>query len=76
MIKFSKSSPDNGMKILIHEDRSFAFAESFRSAWQYGFDNSYYFRLEEKIKTIEPDEITALAKTYYNTDDLYQITAG
>jgi len=32
--------------------------------------------LAGKIKSIEPDEITALAKTYYRIDDLYQVTAG
>ncbi len=57
-------------------DGPFAIAESFRSVWEFGLDNRYYYRLAEKIKTIEPDEITALAKTYYNTNDLYQITAG
>jgi zinc protease len=57
-------------------DGPFATAESFRSVWEFGLDNSYYYRLAGKIKTIEPDEITALAKTYYNIDDLYQITAG
>jgi predicted Zn-dependent peptidase len=57
-------------------DGPFALAESFRSVWEFGLDNSYYYRLADKIKTIEPDEITALARTYYNIDDLYEITAG
>ena len=57
-------------------DGPFALAESFKSAWEFGLDNSYYYRLAEKIKTIDTDEITELAKTYYNIDDLYEITAG
>jgi zinc protease len=57
-------------------DGPFALAESLRSAWEFGLDNSYYYRLIEKIKTIEPDEITSLAQTYYNIDDLHEITAG
>jgi predicted Zn-dependent peptidase len=57
-------------------DGPFALAESFRSAWEFGLDNSYYYRLAEKIKTIEPYEITELARTYYNIDDLYEITVG
>ncbi len=57
-------------------DGPFALAESFRSVWEFGLDNSYYYRLADKIKTIGPDEITALAQTYYNIDDLYEITAG
>jgi len=57
-------------------DGPFAVAESFRSVWQYGLDNSYYYRLAEKIKTIDADEITSLAGTYYNIDELNIITAG
>ncbi len=57
-------------------DGPFALAESFKSAWEFGLDNSYYYRLAEKIKTIEPDEIIELARTYYNIDDLYEITVG
>jgi zinc protease len=57
-------------------DGPFALAESFKSSWEFGLDNSYYYRLAEKIRTIEPDEIIELAKTYYNIDDLYQVTVG
>ena len=57
-------------------DGPFALAESFKSAWEFGLNNSYYYRLAEKIKTIEPDEIIELAQTYYNIDDLYEVTVG
>jgi zinc protease len=57
-------------------DGPFALADSFRSAWEFGLDNSYYYRLAEKIKTIDPDEIIELARTYYNIDELYEVTAG
>jgi zinc protease len=57
-------------------DGPFALADSFRSAWEFGLDNTYYYRLAEKIKTIGQDEIIELAKTYYNIDDLYEITVG
>ena len=57
-------------------DGPFALAESFRSAWEFGLDNNYYYRLAEKIKTIDPDEIIELARTYYNIDDLYEVTVG
>jgi zinc protease len=57
-------------------DGPFALAESFRSVWEFGLDNNYYYRLAEKIKTIDPDEIIELARTYYNIDELYEITAG
>jgi zinc protease len=57
-------------------DGPFALADSFRSAWEFGLDYSYYYRLSEKIKTIDPDEIIELARTYYNVDELYKVTAG
>jgi predicted Zn-dependent peptidase len=57
-------------------DGPFAVAESFKSAWEFGLDNSYYYRFAEKIRTITPDEIKSLAATYYNIDDLYEIIAG
>jgi zinc protease len=57
-------------------DGPFALAESFKSAWEFGLDNNYYYRLAEKIKTIEADEIIELARTYYNIDALYEITVG
>ncbi len=57
-------------------DGPFAIAESFRSVWEYGLDISYYTTLSEKIHKIDPDEIIGLARTYYNIDELYQVTAG
>jgi predicted Zn-dependent peptidase len=57
-------------------DGPFAIAESFRSAWEFGLDNNYYNKFAEKIRSIGPDEIKSLANTYYNIDELYQITAG
>jgi zinc protease len=57
-------------------DGPFSLADSFRAVWDFGLDNSYYYRLAEKINTIEPNEIMHLANTYYNIDDLYEVTAG
>jgi predicted Zn-dependent peptidase len=57
-------------------DGPFALAESFKSSWEFGLDNKYYYALYEKIKTITSDEIIELAKTYYNLNDLYQVTVG
>ncbi len=63
-------------EILRMFDGPFALAESFKAAWDFGLDNNYYYRLIEKIKTIEPDEITALARTYYKIGEFYEIIAG
>lgn len=57
-------------------DGPFSVAETFRSAWEFGFDNNYYKKFSEKIKSIEPDEIKSLANTYYNIDELIEVTAG
>jgi zinc protease len=57
-------------------DGPFASAESFRSAWEFGLDNSYYMRFAAKIKSIEPDELKILAQKYLNIDDMYEVTAG
>lgn len=57
-------------------DGPFALAETFKSAWEFGLDNSYYVRFAEKIRSITPDEIISLANTYYKIEDLYQVTAG
>jgi zinc protease len=57
-------------------DGPFAIAESFKAVWEFGLDYNYFIRLINTIKTITPDEILRLANTYYNIDDLYEITAG
>lgn len=57
-------------------DGPFALAESFKSAWEFGLDNSYFYRFAEKIKTIDPDEIMYLANKYYSIDELFEVTVG
>ncbi len=57
-------------------DGPFALAESFKTVWEFGLDYSYYYKLSDKIKSITPDEIRELARTYYNIEELYEIVAG
>jgi predicted Zn-dependent peptidase len=57
-------------------DGPFATAESFKAVWEFGLDFNYFIRLMNTIRTITPDEIIRLANTYYNIDDLYEITCG
>jgi zinc protease len=57
-------------------DGPFSLAESFKSAWEFGLGSKYYYRFIEKIRTIDADEIKSLASTYYNIDEIYQVTAG
>ena len=57
-------------------DGPFARAESFKALHLFGLDTGYYYRFAEKIKSINSDEIIELARTYYKTEDLYEIIAG
>ena len=57
-------------------DGPIAIAESFRSAWEFGLDLSYFSRMMHTIRTISPEEVLRLANTYFTTEDLYEITAG
>ena len=57
-------------------DGPFASADSFKSVWEFGLDTDYYLRFFEKIKSITPEEIMAIASKYFKIDDLYTITAG
>lgn len=57
-------------------DGPFATADSFKSAWEFGFDNSYYRLFFERIKSITPEEIMRTASKYFKIDDLYTVTAG
>lgn len=57
-------------------DGPFSLAESFKSVLDFGLDNNYYYRLAEKIKSIDSDEIMHLASTYYKIEDLYEVEVG
>jgi len=57
-------------------DGPFATAESFRLAWESGIDMSFYKTMAQKIKSITADEIIHIARSYYDTDELYTVIAG
>ncbi|HOK26022.1 MAG TPA: pitrilysin family protein [Bacteroidales bacterium] len=57
-------------------DGPFATAESFRLVWESGMDMSYFQTLAQKIKSITPDEIIHIARSYYDTGELYTVIAG
>ena len=57
-------------------DGPFALAVNYKTLWEYGLDNTFNYKLIEKIKNISPDEIMSLAQTYYNIDDFTIVTAG
>jgi zinc protease len=57
-------------------DGPFALAEALRGVLDYGMSMNYYRDLEETIKTITPEKIKKLFKTYYNTEEAIIIVSG
>jgi len=57
-------------------DGPFALAANFKSLYEFGLDNLFMYKMEEKIKSIGPDEIMSLVNTYYKIDGLTIVTAG
>ncbi len=53
-----------------------ASADTFRSVWEFGLGIDYFRKFERRIKTITPDEIIHLARTYYNIAELNEIITG
>ena len=57
-------------------DGAFQIAERFKSIYLSGLDYSYYDRYLDKIRTITPDEIKALAHTYFDTTGFVELVVG
>jgi predicted Zn-dependent peptidase len=57
-------------------DGPFASAEAIKGLIDFGPDEDYYKKLEEKVKTITPGEIKELVTTYYNIDTAIEVIAG
>ena len=62
--------------ILRSLDGPFALIDNFKSLYEFGLDNNFNYKFENKIKSIDADEIMELVNTYYNIDELKIITAG
>lgn len=57
-------------------DGPFAQADKLRSLINYGLDYEYYHTYINKIKTITPTELQALAKQYLQPADMFEVVAG
>lgn len=57
-------------------DGPFATAESFRAAWEFGFDTEYYKKYAETIMSIRADELQALANKYLDINNMCEVVAG
>lgn len=57
-------------------DGPFNSVDSFLSVSNFGYGIEYFQTLEDKIRSITPNEIKLLAETYYNTEEMHEIVAG
>ena len=57
-------------------DGPFNSVDSFLSVRSFGYGIEYFQTLEDKIRSITPNEIKLLAETYYNTGEMHEIVAG
>lgn len=57
-------------------DGPFAQAEKFKEVEEFGLDFNHYYQFMDKIKTITPDELQALAIKYFDINTFYQLTVG
>jgi zinc protease len=57
-------------------DGPFNSVDSFLSVQNFGYGMEYFHALEDKIRSITPNEIKQLAQTYYSTDDMHEVIAG
>ncbi|HKK09730.1 MAG TPA: pitrilysin family protein [Bacteroidales bacterium] len=57
-------------------DGAFAASDFFRSLYDAGLDQQYFYELIETIKTIDPDTIMNLSQKYLKKEDFIQVIAG
>lgn len=55
---------------------SAAITNKFKNAYLYGLDMGFYDRLFQKIRSVEPDEIRAIASKYFAPDTFSVVCAG
>jgi len=57
-------------------DGPFNSVDSFLSVKSSGYGMEYFHALEDKIRSVTPNEIKHLAETYYTTENMHEIVAG
>lgn len=57
-------------------DGPYALADKFKAVWEFGLDYDYFEKYFEAVKTITPEEIRTLAKTYLQEKDLIELVVG
>ncbi len=51
-------------------------SDKFKSVYLYGLDNSYFYKLIEAIKVIQPEDIQLQAATHLRAEDMSVVTVG
>ncbi|HRH66403.1 MAG TPA: insulinase family protein, partial [Bacteroidia bacterium] len=57
-------------------ENAFHLADRFRSLHLHGLGYDYYQKYLEKVRTIQPDEIKALANKYLDSGAFYELVVG
>ena len=57
-------------------DGVFSQSDALKHKLNYNMDNSIYLRLIREITTATPDDLLRLAQQYWNSDEMYVVTAS
>ena len=57
-------------------ENAFSHADKFKNVYFSGLDYSYYANYIHTVKTITPEQVTALANKYLNTDQFAKVVVG
>lgn len=63
-------------ELLRELDGVFAQSDALKHKLNYGTDNSFYFRIIDRIRTCTAEDITRMANKYLRPEEMYIITAG
>ena len=55
---------------------AFALTDKFKSVYYHGLDYDYYTNLIDVVRSINPEEISELARKHFNPDDLLTVAVG
>lgn len=62
--------------LLREVDGVFAQSDTLKNKLNYGFDNNIYAEIIEKIKQYTAEDLLLLANKYWQTEEMYIVTAG
>lgn len=57
-------------------DGVFAQSDALKHKLNYGLDNRIYMDIISRIRACSPEDLLKLANKYWNTEEMYIVTAG